>query len=88
MNLSPTDTAWRTQTPPVDPSDQLRFQVRGRRGDLAREERGMRKSATSISVTPAQAGVHGNQAPYYASLDSGLRWNDEGAISLEGSVGQ
>jgi hypothetical protein len=44
-------------------------------------------AATTTTVTPAKAGASGHQALRLAALGSSFRWNDEGAISLEGSVG-
>ncbi len=44
------------------------------------------KATPIIAVTPAKAGASGDQALHFAALGSSFRWNDEGAISLEGST--
>lgn len=44
-------------------------------------------AALTTTVTPAKAGASGHQALHLAALGSSVRWNDEGAISLAGSVG-
>ncbi len=41
----------------------------------------------TTTVTPAQAGAQSGNVKHPASLGPGLRRDDEGAISLEGSVG-
>lgn len=42
---------------------------------------------TPTTVTPAKAGVQSGKELRSAALDPSFRWDDEGAISLEGSVG-
>ena len=47
----------------------------------------MIRAALTTTVTPAKAGASSHHALHFAALGSSFRWNDEGAISLEGSVG-
>jgi hypothetical protein len=47
----------------------------------------MTKARFTKTVTPAQAGAQSGKVQRPASLAPGLRRDDEGAISLEGSVG-
>jgi hypothetical protein len=47
----------------------------------------MINAALSTTVTPAQAGAQSGKVQRLGSLGPGLRRDDEGAISLEGSVG-